>query len=212
MTWISNNLPLIWDRTLAHLAQSVPAILLAAILAIPIGWLAWRVGLLRGPIVGTVGLLYAIPSLPLFVALPVMIGTGRRDPINVVIALTLYGIALQVRAVTDGLDAVPADARNAATAMGYTATRRFLTVELPLAGPVLLAGLRVVAVSTIALTTVGAVLGVPSLGMLFTDGFQRGILAEIVAGLAGVILLALVIDRVLVLAGRALMPWDRAHG
>lgn len=207
MTWLLSNLDLIATRTLQHLAQALPAILLAGILALPIGLLAhqWRAG--RGVLIGGVGLLYAIPSLPLFMALPSLIGTGRRDPLNVVIALTLYGIALQVRSVADGLDSVPKAARNAATAMGYSPMRRFWKVDLPLSGPVLLAGMRVVTVSTIALTTIGAVLGVPSLGMLFTDGFQRGIVAEVLAGLVGVALLAYLADQLLVFAGRLLMPW-----
>ena len=87
--------------------------------------------------------------------------------------------------------------------------RRFLTVELPLAGPAILAGLRVVTVSTVSLTTVGAVLGVPSLGWLFTNGFQRGLTAEILTGLVVTVLLAVVLDGLVVLAGRVLMPWTR---
>lgn len=130
-----------------------------------------------------VGLLYAIPSLPLFIVLPVIIGTGLRDPINVVVALTLYGIALMVRMTADGLASVDVDIRQSATAVGFSDRNRFWRVELPLAGPVLLAGLRVVAVSTVSLTTVGAVLGIQSLGLLFADGIQRNIPAEIWTGI-----------------------------
>ena len=93
--------------------------------------------------------------------------------------------------------------------MGYGGLRRFVTVELPLAGPTLLAGLRVVAVSTVSLVTVGAVLGVESLGSLFTDGFQRGILVEILTGIVLTAALALLLDGLLVLVGRLLMPWTR---
>ncbi len=210
MSWVLDNLPLIADRTWAHLATSVPAIVLALLVSIPLGWIAHRFRLLHGPLLGAAGLMYAIPSLPLFIVLPILIGTGVRDVVNVVIALTLYGVALLVRSVADGLDSVPADARSAAEALGYPPLRRFLAVDLPLAGPVILAGLRVVAVSTLSLCTVGAVLGIPSLGLLFTDGFQRGILAQVVTGIVMTVVLALLADRLLVLTGQLVLPWTRA--
>ena len=125
------------------------------------------------------------------------------------VALTLYGMALLVPATVEALEAVDDRVRDAATAVGMGAARRFLTVELPLAGPAILAGLRVVTVSTVSLTTVGAVLGVPSLGWLFTNGFQRGLTAEILTGLVVTVLLAVVLDGLVVLAGRLLMPWTR---
>ncbi|MEW1980997.1 ABC transporter permease subunit [Citricoccus sp. NPDC079358] len=209
MRWILDNLPLIADRLWAHVATSLPAIVLALLISLPLGWLAHRYRPLNGPLLTGAGLMYALPSLPLFIVLPVLIGTGVRDAVNVVVALTLYGVALMVRSVADGLDGIPPEARNAATALGYRPLRRFLAVDLPLAGPVILSGLRVVAVSTVSLCTVGAVLGIPSLGMLFTDGFQRGILAQILTGIVLTVALALALDRLLVLAGRLLMPWAR---
>ena len=99
--------------------------------------------------------------------------------------------------------------RQASTAVGYGAFRRFFAVELPLAGPVILSGLRVAAVSTISLATVGILVGVTNLGYLFTNGYQREIIAEIFAGVVAVMIIALVVDGLLVLAGRALMPWAR---
>jgi len=162
-----------------------------------------------GAVVTVAGLLYAVPSLPLFIALPGIIGTGLQDPVNVVVGLTLYGLALMVRSTVDGLGSVDAATTSAATAMGYSGAQRFFRVDLPLAGPVLLAGLRVVAVSTISLTTVGAVLGIQSLGSLFTDGIGRNIPEEIVSGIVTVLVLAIVIDGLLVLLGRAVMPWTR---
>nr|WP_255436384.1 ABC transporter permease subunit [Tessaracoccus sp. MC1756] len=165
---------------------------------------------LRAPLVTGAALLYAIPSLPLFIVLPALIGTGVRDSLNVVVALTLYGLALMVPAVVDALRANEKGPVDAARALGYTRAARFLTVELPLAGPTLLAGLRVTSVSTVSLVTVGAVLGVPSLGMLFTDGFQRGITAEILTGLVMTAVVALVLDAAWVLLGRWLLPWRRA--
>jgi osmoprotectant transport system permease protein len=212
MTWVLANLGLIWGRTLDHVVLSLPPILLCFVIAVPLGWCARRYRISRGLILTGAGLLYAIPSLPLFFVLPAVIGTGLRSPVNVIIALTLYGVALMVRVVSDGLDSVDADVRQSASAVGYSAWSRFWQVELPLAGPVLLAGMRVVAVSTVSLVTVGAVIGVQSLGSLFTDGFQRGIQAEIIAGLVATVLLALTFDAALVLLGRLLMPWARRTG
>lgn len=207
MNWLAQNVGRVGELVLVHLALSVPAIILSFVIAIPIGYLAHRQRWARGLLLSLCGLLYAIPSLALFIALPAFTGFGVRSPANLVIALTLYGIAVIVRTAADAFDAVEPDARLAATAMGYSGAGRFWAVELPLAGPVLLAGLRVVVVSTVSLATVGAVIGVPSLGSLFTDGFQRGIEAEIITGIVVTMALALLIDGACVLAGRWLMPW-----
>jgi osmoprotectant transport system permease protein len=210
MTWFLGNLGVIADRTVAHVLLAVPPILLSLLLAIPFGWAMNHARRLRPVLRSAAALLYAIPSLPLFVALPLLIGTGLRDPLNIVVALTLYGLALMVPSTADALDGVDRRVLDAADSLGYGPFRRFLTVDLLLAGPALLAGLRVVAASTISLVTVGAVLGVPSLGLLFTDGFQRGILAEVVTGLLLTVLLALVADRLIVAGGRLALPWTRA--
>lgn len=211
MTWVLDNLDVIGSHLLSHLALAVPPIVVSLLLAVPLGWLALRVRWLRAPLMTVAGLMYAIPSLPLFVVLPLLLGIGIRDPLNIVVALTLYGLALMVPATTNALAAVDARVADAADAMGYGPARRFWAVELPLAGPALLAGLRVVAVSTVSLVTVGAVLGVPSLGLLFTDGFQRGIIAAILTGILVTVALALALDRLLVVLGRVLMPWTRTQ-
>jgi ABC-type proline/glycine betaine transport systems, permease component len=209
VTWILGNLQLIGELTMVHLATAVPPIILSFLLSIPIGYVANRFGRSRGVVLTVCALLYAIPSLPFFLVLPLILGTGLRDSLNVVVALTVYGIALMARSTADGLAAVDNDVKQSASAVGFSSRARFWRVELPLAGPVLLAGLRVVAVSTISLTTVGAVLGIDSLGALFTDGFQRNIPEEIATGIVLTIVMALVIDLLLVLGGRALMPWTR---
>lgn len=210
MNWISNNWELIGERTIAHIGIALPAVIFSFLLSIPLGWLANRYRFSRGLLLTVAGLLYAIPSLPLFIALPSLIGTGLRDPINLTIGLTIYGIALMVRSTADGLASVDPDVTQSASAMGYSARGRFWRVELPLAGPVLLAGIRVVSVSTVSLTTVGAVLGINSLGLLFTDGVARNIPAEIWTGIVMTIVVALVFDLVIVQVGRLLMPWARA--
>ena len=147
--------------------------------------------------------------------LPGILGTGILDPINVVVALTLYSVALLLRSVADALAAVPSDVTAAATAMGYRRGRRFLAVELPLAIPVLVAGLRVVTVSNISLVSVGALIGIGGLGELFTDGLQRNLPIEIVTGIVLTVALAAVADALLVGSGRLATPWlprTRAEG
>lgn len=210
MSWVTANLDLIGRQAWSHLLMTLPAVALSFLLAIPVAWLAnrWRPG--RAALVGLSGLIYAIPSLPLFVVLPMVIGTTVRDRWNVVAAMTLYGFALMVRSATDGLAAVGVGPKLSATAMGYGPLHRFFAVELPLAGPALLAGLRVVAVSTVSLLTVSALLGVPSLGQLFTDGFQRGIIAEVVTGIVVTVAMAWLLDAILVGLGRLVLPWTRS--
>jgi osmoprotectant transport system permease protein len=209
VNWVVENLDLIWDLSLIHLRQSLIAIALSLVISIPVGALAWRFRLVRGPLLTITGLLYTLPSLALLILLPPLLGLSLIDERNLVIALTIYGVALMVRAVAEGLDSVNPDARLAAVAMGYGSFRRFVRVDLPLAGPVILAGLRVTAVSTIALATVGILVGVQNLGYLFTNGLSRRIIEEVLAGLVVVALIALVIDLLVVLAGRLLLPWTR---
>jgi osmoprotectant transport system permease protein len=209
MSWVADNLDLIWELSLVHVRHSVIPIVLAFLLSLPIGWVAWRFRPLRSIIVTATGLLYTLPSLALLFFLPTLLGILPQDEANLLLALTIYGVALMVRSVVDGLDSVDADTRLAATALGYSPIRRLFAVEFPLAGPVLLSGLRVTAVSTIALATVGILVGVTNLGYLFTNGLQRRIIAEILAGLVAVAVIAVVIDLLLVLAGRLLMPWTR---
>lgn len=211
MTWVLENLGLIGSRTWSHLVLAVPAIVLSFVLAVPLGWVANRYHWSRATLLTAAGLLYAIPSLPLFVVLPGILGFSVRDRANVIVALTLYGLALMVRSVADALSSVGAPVVLSSTALGYSAAGRFFQVELPLAGPVLLAGLRVVAVSTISLVTVSSLLGVDNLGLLFVDGFQRGIMAEVLTGIVATVVLALAIDGLLVLLGRWLMPWAAAR-
>jgi osmoprotectant transport system permease protein len=211
VNWVANNLDLIWELTLVHLRQSVIAIVLGFVLSLPLGWLAWRFKVARGGILTVTGLLYTLPSLALLMIIPVIVGLPPFNEINLILALTIYAIALMTRSVTDGLDSVDSAVRLSATAMGYGAGRRFWAVDFPLAGPVILAGLRVTAVSTIALATVGALIGVTNLGYLFTNGSQRRIIPEVLAGIVAVVVIALIIDALLIAAGRVMMPWTRAQ-
>jgi osmoprotectant transport system permease protein len=209
VNWLWNNFDLVWSLSLQHVALSIPPIVIGFVIAIPVGWFAHRYRLTRGLILTLVGLLYTIPSIALFVILPPIIGISILSAENVIIVLSIYVVALMVQTTTDALDSVDPGIKQAATAMGYSSWRRFWGVELPLASPVLLAGLRVAAVSTVSLVTVGILVGVQSLGYLFTNGLQRGIEAEIITGIVGTVVIALVIDRILVVLGRVVMPWTR---
>ena len=208
MTWLSSNGGLIGSLTLAHLWIALPAIALSVLVSVPIArWAAFsRRG---GWVLSALSALYAVPSLPLLIVIPVIVGVALRSPINMVIVLTLYGVAVLVRQAAEGFRAIPRATLQATNACGYSLPRRFVEVELPLATPVIVAGTRVVATSTVSLVTVGAFIGVRSLGTLFTDGFQRGLIAEVVAGLVATVLLALVIDALVQGIGWALTPWTR---
>ena len=208
MTWVLANLDLILGLLGDHLRQSAVAIAAGFLVSLPLGWVAWRYHLLRGWVITITGLLYTIPSLALLMILPLIAGYPATSEANLIVALTIYAVAIMVRAVTDGLDSVDPMVRDAAVAVGYSAPRRFFAIDLPLAGPVILAGLRVTAVSTISLATVGILVGVTNLGYLFTNGLQRRILAEVVAGVVAVAAVALLVDLILAWAGRMMMPWS----
>ncbi len=210
MSWTLDNFELVIELTLNHIRLSVIPIVLSLVIAVPLGWVANRNRTLRGVTISAGSLLYTIPSLPLFVILPYILGTRVLSEVNVIVALTIYGVAVMVRSAADALASVDASTRQAASAMGYSTWSRFWTVELPLAGPVLLAGLRVVSVSTIALVSVGAIIGSRNLGYLFLNGRQRNNLEEILIGIVASILIALLFDLILVMIGRILMPWQRA--
>jgi osmoprotectant transport system permease protein len=207
MDWILANIPLIGQLTLDHVRLSVIPILVGFLVATPLGWVAHRWKWSRGILLGVVGLLYTIPSLALFMILPPLLGLSVLSEANVLIALSLYAVAIMVRSAADAFSSIEPRALRAATAVGYGEWGRFFAVELPLAGPVLLAGIRVVAVSTVSLVTVGVLVGVSSLGYFFTDGFQRRIVPEVLAGVVMTFLVALFFDGLLVLAGRWIMPW-----
>lgn len=211
MTWVWNNLELIGEMTAVHLRQSLIALFAGFVLSIPLGWVAWRYRLVRSSVITITGLLYTIPSLALLILLPAVTGWYTIvSETNLVVALAIYAVAILVRAVADGLDSVDAGVRQASTALGYGSFRRFWAVEFPLAGPVILAGLRVASASTIALATVGILVGIQNIGYLFTNGLQRRIIPEVFAGVVAVVVIALVIDLLLVIAGRLLMPWTRS--
>jgi len=207
--YLLNHLDTAWALTLIHLRLSLIPVALGLLIAVPLGALVWRHTALRRITTLTASIIFTIPSLALFVVLPLIIPTRILDEANVIIALTLYTTALLVRSVPEALDAVDAHIRDAASAVGYTRMRQLLKIELPLSLPVLVAGLRVVAVSNISMVAVGSVIGIGGLGTWFTEGYQSDKSDQIVAGIIAIFALAVVIDMVILVAGRAITPWAR---
>jgi osmoprotectant transport system permease protein len=203
-SWIPGNWSLIWQLTWENLKLGVLPALYGLALSLPLGIIAARWRWFYPPVLTVINVLYAVPSLALFIAL--IPAFGLTDT-TVIIALTVFSLCVILPNVVAGLRAVPAAVTQAATAMGYGPLRRLAIVELPLATPVIIAGLRVGVVSGISLASVGQLIGVSSLGYLFIDGLQRSFPTEIYVGLALVIALALICDLLLVGAGRALTPW-----
>ena len=210
MRYLLNHLDTAWALTLIHLRLALIPVLLGLLIAVPLGAFVWRRPALRRFTTVAASIIFTIPSLALFVILPLIIPTRILDEANVIVALTLYTTALLARAVPEALDAVPAPVRDAASAVGYTRFRQLLKVELPLSVPVLIAGLRVVAVTNISMVAVGSVIGIGGLGTWFTEGYQADKSDQIIAGIIAIFLVAVVIDVLILVAGRAITPWTRA--
>ena len=203
-SWVSNNWSLIWQLTKENAYLGVVSALIGLAISLPLGIVAARWRWFYPPTLTVVNVIYAIPALALFIAL--IPSLGLTDT-NVIVALTLFSLCVIVPNVVAGLRAVPEPVRQAATAMGYGDLRRLVAVELPLAVPVIIAGLRVAVVSSISLATVGQLIGVSSLGYLFIDGLQRSFPTEIYVGIVLIIILAVACDLVLVGIRRLLTPW-----
>jgi osmoprotectant transport system permease protein len=210
MHYLLTHLDDAWALTMIHLRLSMVPVLIGLAIAVPLGVLVQRAPIPRRLTTATASVVFTIPSLALFVVLPTIIGTRILDEANVIVALTAYTAALLVRAVIEALDAVPAQVSDAATAVGYPPIKRMLKVELPLSIPILIAGVRVVVVTNIAMVSVGSVIGIGGLGTWFTEGYQTDKSDQIVAGIIALFVLAIVIDVLILLAGRLATPWERA--
>jgi osmoprotectant transport system permease protein len=207
--YVRTRSDLIQHSLFQHVALCALALALALTLALPLALLALRARWLRATVVSVLGIVYTIPSLALFVLLQPVFGVTRATP--VVIALIAYAQLLLVRNILVGLEEVPADALEAARGTGYGELRLLLEIRLPLALPAILAGLRVTTVSTIALLTVGGVIGQGGLGQLLLDGFQDDFKAQVFTSLVLIVGLALLADLLLLLVQRASTPWTRAR-
>ena len=189
-----------------HLRITVLSVIIGALIALPLALLARRVRQLRPTIFGVSTAIYTVPSPALFALLLPFTGLSER---TVITGLVLYTLTVLVRAVLSGLDGVPEEVRDAARGMGYSRRGLLWRVELPLALPVLIGGLRIATVSTVALTTIGTLVGSGGLGNLITTGLHSNFKAQVLTASVLCVVLALVLDLLLVGAQRALMPWRR---
>ncbi|QZY30715.1 ABC transporter permease [Nocardioides coralli] len=194
------------DATVEHVLITVSALVFAVVIAFPMALLARRYPRLEGGVLGLSTGLYTIPSLALF---PLLVPFTGLSPSTVVLGLGLYALTILVRSMLEGLKAVPADVRESALGLGYGAGKLLWRIELPLALPVIMAGLRVATVSTVALTTIGTLVSFGGLGDLIRDGVETNFRAELLAAAVLCVVLAVLLDALLVLAQRAMTPWTR---
>ena len=204
--WVERHYDEIWDRTVEHLQLAGTALIIGFGLSVGLSVLALRFRRTYGPITWVAGLLYTIPSLALFGFLLPFTGFGTT---TAVIALVSYTLLILVRNFVAGVDGVPESVREAADGMGYTPWRRFVGVDLRLATPAIVAGLRVAAVTTIGLVTVTALIGAGGYGVLISDGLSRNFSTPIVVGATLSVAMAVFFDVVLLGIERLLTPWAR---
>lgn len=208
--WVLDHVDELALRTLQHFGLAALAVGVGFVLSMGLSVLAVRVRLTMGPIVTLTGIFYTIPSLALFAALVPVTGLSL---FTAEVPLVLYTLLIFVRNISAGLDGVPADVIEAADGMGYPGRTRLLRVELPLAVPLIVAGVRLASVSTIGLVTISGILGdrFGGLGFFIFEGYRRSFPTEIIAGAVPSVILALVVDRLLVVAGARLTPWFKDH-
>lgn len=207
LEWLSRNADVIAERSFEHLWLTVAAVVIGFAIAFPLGLLSRQYPGLRRPLVNLTGVLFTIPSLAAFVALVPFFGLSTTTSL---IPLVAYTLLILLRNIVTGLDGVPAEVVESAEAMGYRPPQLLRGVELPLALPVIIAGVRVASVTTIGLVTVTAVVGRGGLGQIILVGFRRDNTTATVVGFALSIALAVLIDLLLIRLERRLTPWSRA--
>lgn len=194
------------DATVQHIGITVVSVVLGLVIAFPLALLARRLPRLEATILAVTTGIYTIPSLALF---PLLVPFTGLSATTVVIGLALYALTILVRSLLEGLRSVPDEVRESATGLGYGRGALLTCIELPLALPVVMAGLRVATVSTVALTTVGSLVAYGGLGNLIKDGVLTNFRAELFTASLLCVILAFVLDALLVLAQRMLTPWTR---
>ena len=204
--WIVDNLGVIADGLIDHLVLTILAVWVGLAISLAAALLVRRMGFMRGPVTATFGILYTIPSLALFAFLVPFTGLTL---VTAEIGLISYTLLILTRNILAGLDAIPVEVRESADGMGYSGRQRLLGVELPLAMPVIMTGLRVATVTTVGLVMVTAVIGEGGLGQLMLRGFNRQFPTMIYVGFVLTVLVALVLDLLLQLVQRLLTPWSR---
>ncbi|MGW7673058.1 ABC transporter permease [Streptomyces sp. NPDC054775] len=205
-SWIADHTDDLTSLALSHLEAALTAVLLGLLVSLPLAVIAHRVRPLRGFLLGASNVLFTIPSIAIFVLLLPVSGLTRT---TTVIGLTVYSLVVLLRNTVEGLDSVPVRVKEAAKAMGTRPLRTLLTVELPLALPVIMAGVRIATVMSISLVSVATYIGDGGLGQLFTDGFQRNFPTPVIVGVVLTLLLAVVADALLVALQYVLTPWKR---
>jgi len=204
--YVKDFRPELQQATIEHLQITALAVLLGVLIAFPMALVARRYARLESSILGIATGIYTIPSLAL---LPLMVPFTGLSKTTVVIALALYALTILVRAILEGLRGVPDEVVEAARGLGYGPTRLLFRVELPLALPVIMAGLRVATVSTVALTTIGSLVAYGGLGNLIKDGVNSNFRAELFTASLLCVVIAVLLDVVIVLTQRAMTPWAR---
>jgi osmoprotectant transport system permease protein len=205
-SWVQDHTTDIWQRVQEHMQLVGWSLLWGLVLALPLAVLAHRVRFFRGPALSAVGILYTIPSLAAFALLLPYTGLAQSTAI---IPLTTYTLLILVRNILAGLDGIDPDVREAALAMGYSSPRLLTRVELPLAVPAIIAGVRIAAVTLIGLVPVAALVGQGGLGTFMLDGLNRAFQTPLTVGIVLVVVIAVLVDLLLVLLQRAVAPWDR---
>jgi osmoprotectant transport system permease protein len=205
-SWVSDHTSEIRAEIVEHLTLVGWSLLWGLLLALPLALLAHRYHWLRGPALTFTGILYTIPSLAAFALLLPYTGLARS---TVIIPLTTYSLLILVRNVLAGLDGVEGDVLEAAQGMGYSGRRRLFAVELPLAVPAIMAGLRIAAVTLIGLVPIAAVVGQGGLGTFILDGYNRDFQTPLTVGTVLVIVIAVAVDALLLVVQRLLTPWNR---
>lgn len=203
-----------WDQIQAaifeHLELTLISVAIGFVLSAVLAAIALRFRWTMTPITGVTSLIYTLPSVALFALLaPVF---GNLSLITAVIPLASYTLLILTTSIIDGFGAVPAPVRNAADGMGLSPPRRVLTVELPLALPYIITGLRIATVSTVGLVTVAAIIGQGGLGRLIFSGLRRAFWTPMTVGASLSIIVALLLDALILLIGMALTPWNRRRG
>jgi osmoprotectant transport system permease protein len=206
--WVGRNTDLIWSSLREHVILTVSSVGLGLLVALPLGVACARWRRLYAPVLAVTGVLYTVPSLAAFALLFPYFGLSRT---TVLIPLVSYTLLILVRNVVTGLDAVPAEVKDAADGMGLSRTRRLVRIELPLALPTIMAGIRIATVTTIGLAAVAGLLAIPSLGNLIYVGQNRPIRTAVTVGIALSVALAVAADLLLALVQRLLTPWSRAR-
>jgi osmoprotectant transport system permease protein len=204
--WISRRYDQIWDATLSHLWLTVFAVGVGFVIAVVLSVIALRWRRSYAPITWFTGFLYTIPSLALFAFLVPMMGLGFY---TAQVALVSYTLLILVRNIVAGVDGVPAAVKEAADGMGYTPVRRFFAVDLRLATPTIVAGIRIAAVTVVGLVTVTVLVGEGGYGVFILDGLRRNFSTPIMLGVTLSVVLAVAVDLVLVGVERLLTPWAR---